>query len=197
MPFGAAGRKGQDRIAPVEGLDGGLLIETEYNRVLGRVQIEGDDIRRLGLEIGVVGGHVALEPVGLESSSRPDPGYPHMRHPQVPGELATTPMGAAIGWSLASSSQDLGFGAVGFRSRLATLVPGIEPVQPLSQEPGPPEFDKALAAVELGFNLGIGPTLSQQKYQPCSLGILSSDRTPLGASPELILFDLGKNDGRG
>lgn len=56
MAFGAAGRKRQHRIEPVQRLNGGLLVDTEDGRVLRRVQIEADYASGLALEIGIVAG---------------------------------------------------------------------------------------------------------------------------------------------
>ena len=44
VAFGASRRERQDGIETIQGLNGGLLIHTKHGGVLGRVQIESDDI---------------------------------------------------------------------------------------------------------------------------------------------------------
>jgi hypothetical protein len=53
VALGATGRQGQDGVSPVKGLNGGLLVQAEYDSVLRRVQIERDDVGGLGFEVGV------------------------------------------------------------------------------------------------------------------------------------------------
>src|SRR6266852_1047663 len=45
--------QGQQRLGTVQGLDAGLFIYAEYQRVVGRVQVEADDVQQFGLEIGI------------------------------------------------------------------------------------------------------------------------------------------------
>src|SRR6202012_533446 len=53
MPLYAAGRERQDRIETVQGLNRRFLVHTENGRMLRRVHIETDNIRRLLLEVGM------------------------------------------------------------------------------------------------------------------------------------------------
>ena len=60
VAFGASWRERQDGIETIQSLNGGLLIDAEHGRVLGRVQIEAKDVGRFDFEIGIIAGHVAL-----------------------------------------------------------------------------------------------------------------------------------------
>src|ERR1700730_5795777 len=197
MAFGAAGRQRQDGVASIEGLDGGLFVEAEYDRVLGRVQVEGDHVGRLGLEIGVVRSHVALEAMRLQTRPGPNSSHPHVRDAEVSGQLAAAPVGASVGRRLAGGSQNLSLQPVSLRSRVSSPVSGIEAVQSLGQETRAPEPDETLTAVKLVFDLGVGTTIGQEEHEARSLGILCTHRTALGAGLELVPFDLGENDWRG
>src|ERR1700740_1053197 len=54
VALGAAGRKRQDWIEPIQSLNGSLLIDAENRCMLRRVQIQADDVSRLALEIRIV-----------------------------------------------------------------------------------------------------------------------------------------------
>ncbi len=59
VAFGASRRERQDGIKTIQGLNGGLLIDAEHGCVLGRVQIEAEDVGGFGFELGAV---VAVSP---------------------------------------------------------------------------------------------------------------------------------------
>jgi hypothetical protein len=72
VAFGATGRKRQDRIEPIQSLNRRLLIDTEHSGMMGRIQVQPDDVGSLGFEIRIIAGHVALQPVRLQSGLSPD-----------------------------------------------------------------------------------------------------------------------------
>src|ERR1700681_4685494 len=73
VTFGASGRERQDGVETIQGLNGGLLIDAEYDRVLRRVQIEAQDVGCFAFELGIVAGHVSFEAVRLEAGFLPNP----------------------------------------------------------------------------------------------------------------------------
>ena len=79
MALGAPRRQRQHRILAVQRLDRGLLVDAEHRRVLRRVQVQPDHVGRLGLEVRVVGGQVALQPMRLEAVLGPDARHRHVR----------------------------------------------------------------------------------------------------------------------
>ncbi len=48
VTLGPSGRERQDGIEPIQGLNGGLFVDAEDGRMLGRVQIKADDVGRFG-----------------------------------------------------------------------------------------------------------------------------------------------------
>ena len=62
VALGTAGRKGQNRIEPIESLNGALFIHAEDGRVGRRLEVETNNIGRLGLEVRIVAGHVMTPP---------------------------------------------------------------------------------------------------------------------------------------
>ena len=74
LPLGDARAHRQDRLAPLQGLALGLLVDADHDGVLGRVQVEADDVADLGVELRVGG---ELEPLGavrLQAEPAPQPG---------------------------------------------------------------------------------------------------------------------------
>jgi hypothetical protein len=45
---GLLGTQGQQRLGTVQRLDAGLFIDAEHQRMLGRVQVEADDVQQFG-----------------------------------------------------------------------------------------------------------------------------------------------------
>ena len=89
MAFESAWRKQQNRIEPVERLDRSLLIDAEHGRMCRRIQIQPDYVGGLRLEIRIIGGHVALKPVRLNSVLRPNTRHHHVRDPERLTQLAS------------------------------------------------------------------------------------------------------------
>lgn len=96
------------------------------------MQLEADDLRRFGLEVRIIRGHVALKPVG----------------PQ--GERARAPVGRTIGrLALAAPLQDPRcHGRCQRRGQLARM-PAEQPRPTLSYNALTPTIDKAVRAVQL------------------------------------------------
>jgi hypothetical protein len=72
MTFGAPRRERQDGIEAIQGLNGGLLIDAEYGRVLRRAQIEAEDVGGLAFEFRIVAGQVAFETVRFQARFLPN-----------------------------------------------------------------------------------------------------------------------------
>ncbi len=85
VPLRPSRRQWQHGIQTIQGLDGGLLVDAKHGRMLRRIEVQPDDVGRLGLELGVVGGHVSFQPMRLDSGARPDPRHHHVANAQVIG----------------------------------------------------------------------------------------------------------------
>ena len=73
VAFGTSRREGENRIQPVQGLNGCFLIDAEYGRVLRRTQVQTEDVSRFCFELGIVTGHVSFEAMRLEAGFLPNP----------------------------------------------------------------------------------------------------------------------------
>ncbi len=109
MALQPPGREGQHRIKPVQGLDGGFFVHAKHGRMLGRFDVQPDNIGRLGLEIGVVGSHVTFDPMGLKPGALPHPRHHHVADAQVVGQFAAAPVRGTIRRRFAGPFQNPGF----------------------------------------------------------------------------------------
>ncbi len=64
MTLGATRRQRQHRIEAIQRLNGRLLIDTEHCRVRRRIEVETNDVRGLGLELGVIRCQIASNRCG-------------------------------------------------------------------------------------------------------------------------------------
>ncbi len=65
VALGAARRERKDGVESIERLNRGLLVEAEDRGVLWRIEVQPEDIGRLGLEVGIGRPHVALQSMRL------------------------------------------------------------------------------------------------------------------------------------
>jgi hypothetical protein len=101
-------REGQDRIQAVQGLNGCLLIDAEYGRVLRRIQVQTDDVSGFHFELGIVAGHVSFEAMRLEAGFLPNAMHGIFADVQCRGQLAATPVRGAVTGLSPRGGQDTG-----------------------------------------------------------------------------------------
>jgi hypothetical protein len=73
----------QERGGPVQGLDLGLLIHAQHDRLLRRVQVQPDHVADLGLQLRVGGELERLPPPRLDPVLAPGAGHSGIPDPQV------------------------------------------------------------------------------------------------------------------
>jgi len=61
MTFSPSRRERQPRVQPIQGLNGGFLIDAKHYGIRGRFEIQPDNVRRLFSELRVIAGHVATQ----------------------------------------------------------------------------------------------------------------------------------------
>ena len=197
VSFRASWGERQDRVAPIERLDGRLFIETEYDRVLRGIEVQPDNIQRLGLEIRIGGGQVALHAVRLQPRSRPGSSHPHVRDPQVLSQLARAPLGAAVRGRFAGDGEDARLQPLRRCRRPAALVPAVQPRQPLAEEATLPEADVDRTAAQPILDRRVGRPLGEQQHQLGSLTVRTAQPARPRAADQLGAFDLGQDHGVG
>ena len=78
VALGPPRAKRQHRVEAIERLNRGLLIDTEHRGVLRWIDVQPDHVGGLALEVRIIGGHVALQPMGLKPGAPPDPRDHHV-----------------------------------------------------------------------------------------------------------------------
>ncbi len=133
--------KRQHRVEAIEGLNRGLLIDTEHRGMLRRIDVEPDHIGGLALEVWIIRGHVALQPMRLKAGAPPDPRDHHMIDPQRPRQLAAAPVRGAITGRAPGPSQDARFQPRSALTHRAPLMAGKQARQTLLRKTGLPTRD--------------------------------------------------------
>ncbi len=106
VPFSPARRQGQDRSQSVQSLNGRLLVHVENDRMPRRIDIQTNNVGRLGPEIRIIRGQVAFQPMRLQTCSFPAPSHHHVADAQLPGQLARALVSRAVRRRLASPGQN-------------------------------------------------------------------------------------------
>ncbi|MCK9384951.1 MAG: hypothetical protein M0Q15_10020 [Nevskia sp.] len=136
--------------------------------MLWRFQVQADDVGGLRLKIRIVGGHVSLKAVRLQTMFGPDSGNRHMGNAatQRLGELARRPLRRAVGrFVLGRPSENTGFQRFGQLVSATSLVPSKQPGQTLAFKAPTPPANEAVAAVQLAANLRTCVAFSQKQNQ--------------------------------
>ena len=169
VPFGAAGREWQHGIEPIKRLDGGFLVDAEHRGMLRRMQIEGEDIGGLGLEVGIIGSHVPIEPMRLETVLAPHARDHHVRDRKPLPQLARAPVRRAVGGlALDGPLEDA---SLQLRSQDTGYLPGVsreQTRQALRPEPLAPAVDEGVIAGKLAADLCPGVPGFEPQNQPCA-----------------------------
>ena len=96
---GLAGLERQTRLGAVERLDLAFLVDREHDRMARRRQVEPDNVRELGDEVGIAAALEGADAVRLQPVRRPDPLHGPQRQPGWPwpssGRSSASPRRAA------------------------------------------------------------------------------------------------------
>ena len=142
VALGTPGRKRQNRIEAIESLNGALFIHAEHCGVGRRLEIEADNVGRLGLEGRIVAGHVMTPPGRLQTGLGPDASNPHVTDAQLAGELARTPMRGTVGGLVMQAPiNDPGFQSFGACSHRLAQMASPKTGDAFLQKAVPPELD--------------------------------------------------------
>ena len=157
----------QTRLGPVQGLDLALLVDREHHRVLGRIDVQADDVPELGRELGVLGQLERFDPVGLQSMGGPDPLHRtqadlcRLRH------RPTAPVGRLAGRFAQRQRDHPLHHRLGQRrlARRPALV-AQEPVDALFHEPFLPAPHRRLGAAHLAHDGDRADAVGAQQHDP-------------------------------
>ena len=134
VTFGASWRERQDGIETIQGLNGGLLINAEHSRVLGRVQIEAEDVGRFGFKLGIIAGPVAFEAVRFQTGLLPNPMYGVFADAQRGSQLTATPVRGSVARFSPRSGQNEGAQSGSQYAGLLAGMIGVESLESAAPE---------------------------------------------------------------
>ena len=137
-------------------------------RMLRRVDVQPDHVGSLGLELRIIGGEIAFEAMRLDAMLGPDTSYRHVRDvtAQFCSELSRGPVRRAIGrLVLGRARENAGLDAIGHLVALAPCMASEQSSQTIGGEAFAPAIDIAVAAIELGADLGPGESIRKQQDQ--------------------------------
>ena len=197
MALGPTRREGQDGVLAVQGLDGRFLIHTEDRSMLGRMQVETDDIGGLGLEVGIIGRHVAIHAVRLDPVLLPNPGHHHVMDSEFLAQPTGAPVRGAIGGLLPGVVQNPGLHAGGENGHGPSLVARVQSREPLFQEPLLPLADKGLGTIHLLGDLPVGGSLGKEEKHSRDAGVLGPTSPAPYPSLEFVALCFSQLDGLG
>ena len=169
MTLQPAGRQRQHRHQTIKRLDRGLFVHAEHCGVCRRIQIKANHVSRLGFEVRIVRGHVALEPMRLQSVFSPDARHHHVRDRQRLSQFTAAPMGRAVTGGLLRPCKHSRLDLSGVLSRFAATMTGVKPSYPLLLKAPFPAADViGTARQALGDNAP-AQALVEHHDQPCAL----------------------------
>jgi hypothetical protein len=134
MSLGSPGRKGQDGIEAIEGLDSALFIDAKDRSVSRRVQIQADNVGRLLFEVGIIAQHVPAQSVRLEAVAGPHPRNGHVIGSQHRGQPAAAPVGGSVLRGTAGPFQNACLQLGGIRAHFTTLMTSHQSGQTAGQK---------------------------------------------------------------
>ena len=152
VTLGSSRRKRQNRIEPIQGLDGGFLIDAEHGCMLRRPPIQAENVGRFAFELRIVAGPVTLQAMGFQASFFPDPMHSVLADSQRCCQFAATPMRGTVAGFLAGGRQNPGSQT---RSQHRSFLAGMISVQ--SIEPG---LEEALLPANDRGSTGLQPALN-------------------------------------
>ena len=190
MPLGATRREREHRIGSIQCLNRGLLIHAEHGRVLRRLKVEPDNVRRLLLEVRIVRDLVMLEAMRLDPGTCPHPRHHHVIHGKFLRQPARAPMRRAVTrLALQRPRQDLRFQLRGLVVHSATEVARVESCEPILQKALLPATDVVPVARQRPGDLGVGvPPIDGQNHPRASRVLC---RPGAQAESSLKFFSLG------
>ena len=189
VPFGSSGRKRQDRIKPVERLDGGLFIDTE-DRGMGRgLQIQTNDFGRFALKIRIGAELIATQSVRLQTGLGPHPCDSHVRATQFPGQSTCAPVSRSICWfAVQGPVNDTRFKFFGARFGLPSFVPAVKPPESLISKALFPEPHRVHTATDFSSYFSQAATTHSLKNDPGSSRVLAPSRPAAHGAVEFATF---------
>ena len=163
--------------------------------MLGWVQVEANDVGRLGFKVGIVAGHVTLQTVRLQARLLPDAVHGVLAETQGGGQLAATPVRRAILGRLARCGKDPRPQLGGQHRGLLSGMSRIQPVQSGGQKTLLPTTDGRRGCSQPQLDGTVRSAFGQHQDQPGAKEIPGRQRPGLGNAAEFQMLVFGENYG--
>src|SRR5258705_6785760 len=178
----ASRRQRQDRVLAIERLNRRLLVHAEDRRMRGWVEIQSDDISGFFLELRIVRGHVALDPMGSQAMLAPHARDHHVTDTKMCPELACAPVRRPIGGRAPRGFENAGLKPWSQNRSDLTQMATVQACEALIDEASAPTGHKSTAAPNVLADFIPGVTFVEQQDQPRSPRILCATRSTAGSS---------------
>ena len=156
---------GQHRLSAVQGLNLALFIDTKHQSVIGRVQIQADNVAHLFDEEGIGGDFEAAGAMRLHGESLEQPMHGGFGDAAGLGRLPHAPVRARGGFTGKGALQQSGDLVVFDTARASGPQFIVEPGQTMLQESLPPFADSRLTEVQAPGDLGVAFSLRGPQHQ--------------------------------
>ena len=194
VTLGASRRERQNGIEPIQGLDGGLLIDAKHGGMLRRPQIQADNVGGFAFELGIVAGHVTLQAVGLQARFFPDPMHCVLADSQRRRQFAATPMRGTVAGFLAGGRQNPGAQSRSQHRGLLAGMIGIEPIEPGLEEALLPANDGGSSGLQPALDGAEGRAFGQHQDELGAKDVAGRQRTRLSNAAEFRTLVAGEGD---
>lgn len=188
VPLCASRRQRQDRVLAIERLNRRLLVNAKDRSMRRRVEIQPDDVSRFFLELRIVRGHVALDPMWSQAVLAPHAGDHHVTDTEMGSELARAPVRRSIRGSTPRRFQDASLEPRGQNRGDLTKVAAVETCEALFTEASAPTGHKPTTAADVLAHFIPGVPLLEEQDQPRAPGILRSTRSTIDSSFKFRTF---------
>ena len=122
VPFRPAGRQRQHGVEPIQSLNGCLFVYAEHRCMLWRMQVQSDDVRRLGFEIRIVAGPIPFQSMRFQLRLGQNPLHRGFAETLLVRQFSAGPVGAAVSRFLLQSPDHPRLHCGRGRTRLAALM---------------------------------------------------------------------------
>jgi len=175
----AAEPHGQHRLGAVERLNLALLVDAQHHRVIGRVQVETDNVANLLNEEGVRGEFEMLLPMRLNPERLPDTLDGGLRQPRLGGNRPAAPMRSVLGLRLERLPDQGSNPFVLDRPGTTEALAVVQSHNALLRKSSAPDGDHGPAEAHQLCDLVVGLPLGRQKNQtsPLHQGVRQRSRS--------------------
>jgi hypothetical protein len=172
MGFGPAGRKGQNRIQAVQGLDRTLFVYAKDGGMIRRSKIKADNVGGLLLEVRILTQQVTAQPVRLKAMASPNPRNGHVIGAKLGRQPTAAPVGGSILRATTGPLQNSRFELCGIRPHFATLMTSYQSRQTPCQKTLSPALNIRGTALKEPSDRTHSKTRAQRENDSGPLGVL-------------------------